>query len=416
MKTHRLLLAPDAVLEAPPAAAPAAPAVPPPPGTSKHMAASFDALEKFITKAPEEAPANPPAQPAKPTKAAEAPKPAEGKPDAPAKPTEATPEAAKAPEKSEAGQKLRTAYESTKKERDALKQELDALKARKLEEHPDYKPFSEKLTAAEKRAQELDEKLKFTDYSKSEEFQTKYVKPLQETWADAQQEILQFPVTDPTTQELRLPTEDEFSRIMSAPTVEAVKMARDLFGDFAPQVIQRRNELVKLAAAQRKALDEYKTLGAEREKASSQAREEQTRREGEMFQRFTKEAMENPALAEWFKAADGDTEGAQLFKDSLELATAAMSGQHLAKLTPEERVRLHAEVRNAAAAAPLLHHKLVKAGARIKELEAKLAEFKKSEPGSGAAAESGKPPGPKRGTMDAALNDLNKFAKEVTFY
>ena len=88
------------------------------------------------------------------------------------------------------------------------------------------------------------------------------------------------------------------------------------------------------------------------------------------------------------------------------MADAAFSNQG----SPEERVKLHAELRNKAAAFPKIALRLKQARSKIKELETALAAYEDSEP---AAGEGGKPRSvtPTGSGMDEAFAEIESLSK-----
>ena len=108
----------------------------------------------------------------------------------------------------------------------------------------------------------------------------------------------------------------------------------------------------------------------------------------------------------WFKPEEGDEEANALLAKGYALADSAFSNQG----SPEERVKIHAEVRNKAAAFPKVALRLKQARTRIKELETSLAAYEDSEP---AAGEGGKPRSvtPTGDGLDDAFAEIDTIGK-----
>src|SRR5437899_924742 len=76
-----------------------------------------------------------------------------------------------------------------------LESENIELKKR-LESLGDPAKIQERMTAAEKRSQELEEHIRFVDYSKSKEFQEKWQAPYEAAWKRATSELRELSITD----------------------------------------------------------------------------------------------------------------------------------------------------------------------------------------------------------------------------
>ena len=328
-------------------------------------------------------------------------KPAEKAEETEEKPTEQKP--VKAAE-------LRVAYEKSKetlKAKDAeiakLQTELKTAKAAPADD-PEKKVLLEKFEAAEKRRAELEKEITFVAYQKSPEFLDKYKKPYDEEWTKAVSEIAELTIEaeDGTT---RTATANDLLTICNLPLGEARKLAKQLFGDAADDVMSHRRKIRDLSDAQTKALKDAQVNSEERTK------EQQTQSLQQQEKIRTLWADENKAWQEkfprWFKPEDGDEEGNKLLAKGYEMADAAFSNQG----TPEERVKRHAELRNKAAAFPKLALRLKQARGRIKELETSLAAYEDSEP---AAGEGGKPRSitPTGSGMDEAFAEIDSLSKK----
>lgn len=284
---------------------------------------------------------------------------------------------------------LRTAYEKSKetiKTKDAeitrLQNELKSAKATPTED-PEKKTLSEKLQAVEKRKAELEQQIQFVAYQKSEEFHTKFQKPYEEAWSRAVSELSEL-VVENEDGSSRAATAQDLLTLANMPPVDARKLAKSMFGDAADDVLAHRRKIRELADAQNKAIQDAE------KNAEAHHKEQQTQSLQQKQKMATLWADENKAWQEkfprWFKPEEGDEKGNELLAKGYEMADAAFSsnGNH----TPEQRVKLHAELRNKAAAFPKLAYRLKQARTRIKELETSLAEYENSEPKAG---EGGKP-------------------------
>jgi len=326
--------------------------------------------------------------------------------DAPAKPDAAPDKPDAAPDKPEGTdfipknklKEFRENYDRMKKDLDARTAELAELKSKapvKVDEFPEYKQATEKLTAAEQRAQRLDEELRFQAYHRSEEYAEKYVKPFESAWNTGRARVAAMTIparTDEATGEVtaaRQATAEDFDAIMKSGDVDGA--IEKLFGNSvkAATVANLALKVQDLNEARAAALEEYKVKGAERQKQAQEMRVKTAKESSEIYRQAIESALADEKNAEWFKPDTGDTEGEGILKSAMALVDQAFTAAG-AKLTPQERAKLNAEIRNAAAAAPLLHRKLVASRAKIKELEAKLAGLGRSTPGGGQGQPSTK--------------------------
>jgi hypothetical protein len=196
-------------------------------------AAGFEAtsMEPELIK-PKAAPAKKPAEEkAAPAKEVpkEAPK-AEEKKLEPEKPKE---ESAKPAEKAEAApakprpwemyHKAKTELDTVAKERDTLKAELESTRKNTPQVDPFEHPEVKKIKA---RAQELEDHIKFVDYTKSDEFLTKHEKPYTELTKRLMADATDMMVENPADGTVRALTQQEAWSVVSAPIKEdAYKIA-----------------------------------------------------------------------------------------------------------------------------------------------------------------------------------------------
>lgn len=438
---------------APPApAAPAAPAAPSPraavlPGPSESLREAQSGLDKFArepsldpgtspdhpseiarkkNEAAKAAAVKPPEKPAAP-----APKPEEGgepvleddaTPPAPAKPGEA-------PKVRKQSDFLREELAKQKARAEAYEKEIATLKAPK--EDPEKLQLTEKLTAAEKRAQEREDELRFANYERSEEYQTKYVKPYVDAFNTARHKITSLdvvertqPFTDPTTGEVtarvvqkgRPATAEDFDAIaLTVSDREARNLAKQMFGEDYTIAMAQREKVLELNSSRETALVEQRTKGAEREKQQLETRKrteaENIKRNAELWTTANKEFAEKHP--DWFTDVEGDDVANQMLAKDIK-TTDSLFGD-VSQLPPEKVVRMHSEMRNRAAAAGKLAHLLTKTKARLAEVEAKLKGYEGSEPKDG----DGNPLKPEiapADTIEGVKAGLDRFARERTIF
>lgn len=284
---------------------------------------------------------------------------------------------------------LKSAYQQRKRELHEAKEKLANYEAKikemesKAVDPTRLTELQQKIEAAEKRAAELDTELRFSNYERSEEYKQKYHEPFLQSYQAGRNKIATLKIVErknPETEEVIQPsrraTAEDFDAIMRiADDSEAAEMADRMFGPLANLVIYHREKVADLNGARVKAIEDYRAKGSEREqqtKAQAQAKQEQLKG---TFKKSVEDGMAK--YPQWFKAPDDDAQGKKVLEQGL--LNADMVFSNTGK-SPEELVQLHAAVRNMAGAFPYVALKLHRAEARMKELEAELEQYKKSEP------------------------------------
>lgn len=392
--------APAAAAPAPPSPATKAPSAPPSPapshddrssnaGVPDDFASEIDAA--IAAEEAKEAKRNAPRKPTKkPDAKSDAKDDSNADIDAAAAVTKPDAQAQPAGEKEPATvPEVRKAYETLKKrvkeDFEPKIQQLQALQARVKELEttapPEVKTLQERLASAEKRRDELEQEIHFVDYSKSKEFVEKYQQPYVEAWADARKDLAELSVENPDGT-VRPATDEDMINIARLPLGEARKLANELFGDSADDVMAHRRRIIDLAAAQSKALATAKTSAAERAKL----KETEMRTSSERNTKVWNEA--NTALVakypKTFGKVEDDPEGNALLEKGFSLADRifAQTPENTPK-TPEEAAHIGALIRHKIANHDRQVLWLKKATAKIKDLETRLAEYEKSDPNGG---------------------------------
>ena len=283
-----------------------------------------------------------------------------------------------------------------------LKAETELAELRKTMADPvKVKEIETKAEAAERRAKELEEEIKYVNYSKSQDFQEKYQKPYEAAWQRWMGELGELTVPDPATGNERPIQPEDIFELMKLPLKDAKTKAMESYGDFADDVMSARKELRSMFEAQNKALQDAKQLGdARQSEMTKQSQEKQqalARQVTELWTKSNEMAQSDERFGKYFKPVEGDEEANARLKKGYEIADRAFSVNSLdPNMTPEQRqqaVQLHAAVRNRAAAFGKLVYQNEKQSALIAELKAELGKFKAAQPGAGEAkheaAESG---------------------------
>lgn len=368
----------SAIAEAPTLEAPAGPSSDAPESTplSEAMAelASLDSPEPEQPRA--KAPAKSVEEPKKPAKAVET------------KAKETPKETPKTEPEPKTNAELRAVYEKTKKtlaEREAeyskYKQEVETKAKAIPAEDPEKKSLLEKITGYEKRIKELSDKEMLLDYQSSEEFQTKYWKPYQGAVNRAIADLEDVTYTDKDGNPQKVDS-NMILWLAGQKPAQAEQVASQLFGEAGlNRLVTDRIDRIRNAA------DEMNEARAEHQKSAEERMRDQQAKTLEMRTKITKIwTDENNSWQErfpnWFKPKDGDDQGNALLVKGYELVDKAFSPNGN-KLSPEERAKVHAEIRNKAAAFPRMALRLKQARERIAELEKNLADYEKSEPPAG---------------------------------
>ncbi len=320
---------------------------------------------------------------------------------------------------------LREELAKQKARAEAYEKELTALKAPK--EDPEKKELSEKLTAAEKRAQEREDELRFANYERSEEYQSKYFKPYVEAFNTARQKITELDVVeikreDPNTGEERIlqagraAIPEDFDRIAMMPDGrEARKLAKQLFGEDYTIAMAHREKVMELNSSRQNALNEQRTRGAEREKAQleqrTKAQTEAAKQREQLWSAANKEFAEKHK--DWFEPIEGDEIGNKMLTSDMAV-TDALFGD-VSHLPLEKVIKLHSEMRNRAAAAGRLEHLLKQTRKQLAEATEKLKGFEGSEPKEGEGVAAPTAPGSGR-TLDSVFADLDKRSRPASSF
>lgn len=409
---------------APPApAAPAAtpPPTPPPTDLPDKPVETSDALnqldkmgetEKLADKPAEKPPVKPPEKAAPPKTPAKAP--VKSAPDKPAeKPVEKQVEKelpadlATVPPK-----QLRDAYSALKTKHKALETELQQARTKPpVNDDPEKVTLRETLAQREKRLAEYEDHIRYVDYTKSEEYNTKYHQPYVNTAKSATAQVMELRV--PTAEGTARPaTQDDFWSIVEIPNAEdALAAAEKIFQSptKANFVMQQRERVRAAYDAAEQAKAEFRTKGVEREKTTAAERERTQRETTAKWRTLNEQTIEESP--DVYKPEDGDDEGNSLLEKGFERADAAFGGMitdpdtgQKRPPTPEESIQINSELRNKAGAFDRVLHRAEQYKARIAQLEQQIAEYEKSGPGGGAPPSSEIKP--EDDSFDAAVDRL----------
>jgi hypothetical protein len=270
--------------------------------------------------------------------------------------------------------------------------------------------IAERAKAAEARATELEQEIAYVNYAKSQEFQEKYQKPYEDAWKKAVAELAELEVTGEDGSTRKASAEDLLA-LANMPLGQARKLANQLFGEAADDVMAHRRRIRDLSDAQGKALEEAKTKGLERQK---QTFESAKTLQAEVTKLWQQVNAEDASKYDFLKPKEGDDEwNAKLEKAKSLVDRAFGESATDPKLTAEQRaevIRRHAAVRNRAIAYSALKLENTRLKAQLAEKEKALGEFQASVPGNGEG-KGRAPANPQGGNpMDAAKAALRKSA------
>lgn len=332
-------------------------------------------------------------------KVAPSPKPAEKTPDettpietheSPEAPQKA-PEAPKAPVYNTPKQ-LRDAHEAAKKRIHELESRVQEYESR-LKDNPEVKSYRQQLEEQERRAKELDERLRFTNYERSQEYKEKFEQPIEKAFRTAFEDVTQLVIENTETGESTQATAEHFKQLVTMPLQQAIKQAKTWFGEAATEVLAHRRQILDLDRQRREAIDDFRKRGDEM--MSKQADEHRR-----TLERFNNEAVEK--FPEWFGKSE-DPEDQQLFDSGLRMAQLAIDGDP--NLPPEKFARVLSEVRNRAAAFGRMVYRNKSLQSKVQELEAELEQFRASVPQPG-----GESPATTAQTEESWETQLEKLA------
>lgn len=398
---------------------PVTPTPPPPAGSPKDK--MFSELRKKAK--PTEEPAA--ADPAKPPVAA--PKSDEGAPVAGASddkgdPSEAATDklAAATPTTPEEKKKMspwKLVDEWKRRATEAETKYVEATKGQPSEEQ--RKQIEELIKGIHQRNTELEEEIKFVNFTKSREFQEKYQAPYDKAWTASMKDLGGVEVLDANGNQRQF-TPADLLEVVNTPAALAGKKAKEMTGDedVGNFIALRAEKIRDLFQQQQNAIEEAKKNGTTREQQRAQQfqqfRETITKQVSESWKAANEAAVKDEKYGKYFTPADGDEEGNEKLAKGFELVDKAFGENPYApNLKPEERqaiAKRHAAVRNRAAAFGRLTYQNEKKDARIAELETKLKQFEGSTPpaGGGSAPATIAQPANAKESMLGALRKLAK--------
>lgn len=302
---------------------------------------------------------------------------------------------------------LREAYEKVKterEERDKRIAELEVAVQRAADEGRTKaeSTLQAKLDAIIKERDEYATKVNFLDYKESTEYKDKYETPWKAAWKSAQDDIegLEITVGDTT----RPATAEDLFSVVNLPTAQARQRAKELFPEAHADIMRHRAEILRINEASQNAIKEWREKGSQLRAKEAEEIQAAQREFGDTIQTRVKELAE---LAPEMFGDKFDDEVKPFVEKSQKVIDLALGRASLPPgATPQEIVRARAKATGDIVARvrqfPRLVHQNQKLTSRIAELEAKIAEFEKSEPTTDPVTD---------GSKNGGSDDLSGFDK-----
>jgi len=250
------------------------------------------------------------------------------------------------------------------------------------------KEVTERLSAIEKRNQELEQHIRYVDYSKSQEFVDKYQKPYEEAWGRALSGLkgLQLKFTNAETGEVQA-RDLTPADIAALANMEPSAARMEIKARFPEDVAEVRGYIDKirdLASAQNQALEEQKSKGGEWQNQVSQHHKAIQESNSKLWKQFSDEHL---AKFDVLKPVEGDDERNSKLEKAVAFVTDALSAKaNDPNLTEEQRatvIKKHVALRNRAIAYSVLMHENKQLKARLAEKEEALKAYGDSAPTDG---------------------------------
>ena len=310
---------------------------------------------------------------------------------------------------------LREAYTKLKKEHAAKLKEFDEFRSKPAED-PEKPKLLETLSAREKRLKELEEQVKYYDYTKSSEYLEKYDKPYKEAWQYATQTATDLSVKRDGA-EARKVSADEFARIVNMRSEDdALEAAHALFdGDKlgaakAARIMEQREKILQHYRAAENAKSEFAKNIEAREKemsakqiAEREAQAREAKESAAAFQKFNEEAKKQ--YPHWFAPVEGDEQVNKALESGKKMADFVFGGTPGA--TSEQRVKANSAAYMKIVGFDRLAVENGKLKAQMATLQKALDGFKNSGPGNATGKGGDKPVKSGGRTMADAYAELD---------
>jgi len=296
---------------------------------------------------------------------------------------------------------LREAYESTKAERQRLSKELEDLR----KAQSDSKALLKQIEDLKKHNDEMEDTFRVHKYENSREYKEKFMVPMEKLYSRAVSSLSELEVTN-NDGSVRAATPQDLETLVRLPLGKAVTVAKEMFGDAAQTVMSYREQIKTLFQETQEARESHKTRWQQIEQ---QSKAEQLAKQEALEELWKKENDElSTKYADVFAELDGDDEGNKLIASGRKLADLALRGSN--DMTPEQRIRVAAEVRNRTAAFGREVTRRKKAEAKASELAEKLKAYEESTPSKGSIKQVKSKEPTQAESMSSALEALGALA------
>ncbi len=270
-----------------------------------------------------------------------------------------------------------------------------------------------RIESVEARNKELEEEIKYQNYSKSNEFTEKYQKPYEQAWSKAAKELAELEVLDESGAVARRANPQDLIALANMPLGQARRTATAMFGEAANDVMMHRQRIVDLSEAQREALDTARKSGTDREQQWGIKQQAVAKEVGTLWQQSNSEAA---AKVEFLKPKEGDNEwnGALTKAQTMvDQAFGRIAEVNNPNLPPEERAKIiksYSAARNRAIAYSAQKVEIARLRKQLAERDGKLKAYEDSEPGAGNGSREAAQAVPPGDPMARAMQRLQKSA------
>jgi len=289
---------------------------------------------------------------------------------------------------------LRQLAKARKAEIEKLRKEFEEAKRSKPADDPEKKSLAERAAAYEKRIKEQEETLRYTDYTKSDEYKDKYQKPFEDAWMTAQAKTASLKTIerknelDEVVQASRQMTAKDFNDYMSIQDDDAAAdWAEKMVGPTkAAILVTHRERVQQLNNSARAAVEDFRKNGSERMEAQRKQAEEYNKNLAAEIDTHYKGAAEK--YPQWFKPDEADPKGNEILERDYHIAERIRhQGAPLKdgdkQWTQSEYAAHVAAARHKVAAFNRLAHKNTQLAQQLKEAQTKLEQYEASGPGKG---------------------------------
>lgn len=327
------------------------------------------------------------------------------------KPAEQKPDDAKDDQPPVKAKELRGAYDALKQrvktelepQLEQLKRENTELKARKPETP---KEVLTELETAKKRIADLERDLEFVDFQKSPKFVADYQKPYEDAWKKAAKVLAEFEVTGEDGNARPAKVEDLAALCQMNPRL-ARQAAKQMFGDDAEEVLAHRRSILETSERRDAAIADARTKSEERNRQKLVEQQTSQSKVAEQWKAANDELVKK--FPKWFAPVEGDEPRNKALAEGYALADRGFSAN--GDIPMEERIRIHAIMRNRTAAFIPMAMLAKQRGERIAQLEKELAEYEKS--GTPPARAGAKKEGKSKGFLEETFDELDSIERRA---